>query len=73
MDPDGASAAREHAGRLCETMAPWAGERQYYNFAENPGDCATYYEADAYSRLCQIRSRVDPEGIFQANHQMAAA
>ncbi len=68
MDPDGAKAASEHAAKVCETMAPWAGERQYFNFAERPGSGADYYEADAYERLLEVRSKVDPDGMFHANH-----
>ncbi|MGZ8667530.1 MAG: FAD-binding oxidoreductase [Solirubrobacterales bacterium] len=70
MDPDGAKAAAEHATKVCETMAPWVGERQYFNFAERPGSGADYYEADAYERLLEVRTKVDPEGMFQANHEL---
>ncbi len=73
MDPDGAKAGAEHAARVCAAMEPWAGERRYYNFAENPGDAADLYGADEYSRLCRIRAEVDPGGIFQANHAVVAA
>ena len=73
MDPDSAKAASEHAVRVREAMEPWAGERRYYNFAEKPGDCADYYESDAHARLLQVRAKVDPDGMFQANHDLAVA
>ena len=38
MDPDSARAMAEHGEKVRETMAPWAGRRQYYNFAERPGE-----------------------------------
>ncbi len=68
MDPDGARAAEEYAAKVCYAMAPWAGERRYFNFAERPGDGGDYYEADAYTRLLEVRARVDPDGMFHANH-----
>jgi hypothetical protein len=73
MDPESGRVAAEHATKVCETMEPWAGEREYFNFAENPGDSSTYYDADSHARLRQIRAQVDPGGIFQANHAMEAA
>ncbi len=68
MDPDSARAAAEHSEKVRETMAPWAGRRQYYNFAERPGAGADYYEADVHARLLEVRGQVDPDGMFQANH-----
>ena len=69
MDPAGAEAASEHATKVCETMAPWAGERQYFNFLERPGSrVADCYEADTYERLLELRAKFDPDGMFQANH-----
>jgi FAD/FMN-containing dehydrogenase len=68
MDPESAGAIAEHGARVRETMQPWAGTRQYYNFAERPGAGAGYYEADAYQRLLDVRAKVDPDGVFQAAH-----
>ena len=45
MDPDGARAVAEHAAKVCETMAPWAGERRYFNFADRPADGARLLRA----------------------------
>ncbi len=68
MDPDGAKAIAEYTEKVRETMEPWAGRRQYYNFAERPGSGGDYYEADAHERLLGVRSKVDPDGMFHANH-----
>jgi FAD/FMN-containing dehydrogenase len=68
MDPDSATAIAEHGAKVRETMAPWAGSRRYYNFAEKPAAGADFFEADAYQRLLDVRAKVDPDGMFQATH-----
>jgi hypothetical protein len=49
-------------------MAQYQTGRQYLNFAEHPVDPATAYSASTWQRLRQIRSSVDPHGLFIANH-----
>ncbi len=68
MDPDSARAMEEHGEKVREAMAPWAGRRQYYNFAERPGEGGDYYEEDSYQRLLAVQAEIDPEGMFQAAH-----
>jgi FAD/FMN-containing dehydrogenase len=70
MAVDGESAARGHADavRLHETLAPFANGRQYLNFAENPVDVRSAYPDRAWRQLAGIRSAVDPDGVFAANH-----
>jgi FAD/FMN-containing dehydrogenase len=62
--------ARGHADalRLTRAMAPYANGRQYLNFAENPVDARTAYEPEAWRQLSGVRSAVDPNGLFVANH-----
>jgi len=49
-------------------LEPWANGRSYLNFAEEPTDARTGYAADAWPKLAAIRSAVDPDGVFLANH-----
>ena len=42
-------------------------------FAENGGTTASFYEPEAYRRLRAVRTRVDPDGLFQANHEVPAS
>lgn len=66
--PEMASAGSADARSLMSALSPYAGGRSYLNFAENPADVASGYEADAWRRLTQVRSAVDPNGRFLANH-----
>jgi FAD/FMN-containing dehydrogenase len=61
------------ATRVVDAMAPFRTGRQYLNFAENPVDPATAYSAPTWQRLREIRSTVDPHGLFVANHPIPAA
>ena len=51
-----------------EVMGPWANGSQYLNFAETSVDARAAYRADSWDKLRAIRSVVDPDGVFQANH-----
>jgi FAD/FMN-containing dehydrogenase len=51
-------------------MEPWSNGRSYLNFAERRIDTSSGYRADAYQRLRAIRARVDPDGLFHANHEI---
>ncbi|MGI5239011.1 FAD-binding oxidoreductase [Dactylosporangium sp. CA-139066] len=66
--PELAAAAEADTARAAAAMAPFANGRQYLNFAENPVDTSTAYEAATWQRLRQIRAAVDPGGLFVANH-----
>jgi FAD/FMN-containing dehydrogenase len=68
MDAESGAAGRAAAGRLREALAPFANGRQYLNFAENPVDVASAYPDRAWRQLSGIRSAVDPDGRFVANH-----
>ncbi len=68
MDAESGAAGRTAAGRLREALAPFANGRQYLNFAENPVDVASAYPDRAWRQLSGIRSAVDPDGRFVANH-----
>ena len=49
-------------------MSPWSNDSVYLNFTENPADCRAAYSEESYARLSAIRSEVDPDGLFLANH-----
>jgi FAD/FMN-containing dehydrogenase len=68
MDADSAAAGHADAVRLTEALAPYANGRQYLNFAENPVDVRSAYPDRAWRQLAGIRSAVDPDGVFAANH-----
>jgi FAD/FMN-containing dehydrogenase len=66
--PEMGEAAHADAQRLTTALEPWANGRQYLNFAENAVDPRAAYQESAWTQLAGIRSAVDPEGVFAANH-----
>jgi FAD/FMN-containing dehydrogenase len=63
----GAKVERD-AGALMEALAPYGHGRAYSNFAEKPTDAASFYPDEVYTRLREVRARVDPDGLMRANH-----
>ncbi len=72
-DPDVAASITRHFGVYAEALGPYASGRQYLNFTEHETDVRSGYPAGAYERLRTLRAQVDPEGIFQANHEIPVA
>jgi FAD/FMN-containing dehydrogenase len=66
--PELGAAAHADATALTRALEPWSNGRQYLNFAENVVDPRAAYQESAWTQLAGIRSAVDPEGIFAANH-----
>lgn len=59
------AAAADHA---VDAMERWWNGRSYLNFAEKPTDARTAFADDAWLKLAAVRSAVDPDGVFVANH-----
>lgn len=68
MSPEMGAQVHADAVRFTEALAPFDNGRQYANFAENPVDARDIYADAAWTQLSGIRSAVDPNGVFQANH-----
>lgn len=66
--PELGAQAHADAVRFTEALAPFANGREYLNFAENPVDARAAYGAEVWTQLTGIRSAVDPDGVFAANH-----
>ena len=67
-----AEAIGGHIERVKETVAPWGGGR-YLNFADAPSDSAESFDARAYSRLREVKSRYDAGDLFCSNHPVPPA
>ncbi|TDD72001.1 FAD-binding oxidoreductase [Jiangella aurantiaca] len=61
------------ARNLATAMSPYATRTKYLNFTETPTDTRTGYDEAAWPRLRAVRSAVDPEGLFVANHPIPPA
>ena len=73
MTPELGRAIERHLDLLAETMAPWAAEGGYFNFAERACDVEAILPADICTRLAEVKQRWDPDGMIRANHAVAAA
>jgi FAD/FMN-containing dehydrogenase len=70
ITPEMGARAHADAVRLNQALAPFANDRQYSNFAENPVDARAIFAPEAWTQLTGIRSAVDPHGVFLANHRI---
>jgi hypothetical protein len=70
MDEQMAVAVERDSRELIDAMRPYGHGRSYSNFAERPVDAASFYGEDTYRRLREVRSRVDPDGLMRANHEI---
>ena len=73
MDEQLAAASKQSLGRLAEAMEPYDSGRPYFNFQERRTDAGRLYESDDYRRLQAVKAEYDPDGVFKANHELAAA
>jgi FAD/FMN-containing dehydrogenase len=60
-------------GRIADALAPYDNGRQYLNFTEQTTDPARFYTPYAYRRLRAVKSSVDPDNVFRANHPIPPA
>jgi hypothetical protein len=58
--------------RLQAALAPWAAG-SLLNFAERQVDPASMFTNEAYRRLCEVKSKYDPDNLIQANHEIPPA
>ena len=54
--------------RPLRALGPYDAGRQYFNFTTDRTDPARFYPPDVYARLRAVKARVDPGGLFLANH-----
>jgi FAD binding domain/Berberine and berberine like len=70
-DPDAAAAVDAHIDVVKQALCEWDAGRRYLNFAERPIDTRRAYSATAYRRLQAVKTLVDPDDMFRANHPIA--
>jgi FAD/FMN-containing dehydrogenase len=66
--PEMGMQAQADAMRLIGALTPWASGSAYLNFVENEADPSIAFTEQAWRQLRGIRSVVDPDGVFVANH-----
>ena len=73
FDEETYRANREQLALVREALTPYDTGRQYLNFTEDHTDPATFYREDAYRRLRGVKTEVDPENVFRANHPITGS
>jgi hypothetical protein len=74
LDDETYAASRRQLAILRNALEPYDTGRQYLNFTEEANtDPAGFYRADAYRRLRTVKSAVDADNVFRANHPIPAA
>jgi hypothetical protein len=71
MDEQMGAAVERDSRELMDAMQGYGHGRNYSNFAERQVDARSFYSEDTYRRLLEVRSRVDPDGLMRANHEIA--
>jgi hypothetical protein len=66
------AAALHAAGGQIETALAAHDRGRYLNFTERPADSRTAYSAAAHARLEEAKAKWDADGLFAANHPIAA-
>jgi FAD/FMN-containing dehydrogenase len=62
------TAIGQQLARIRTAMAPWTAPGALLNFAEGLADPRDAFNAPTFRRLCAVRKRVDPSGVFAAGH-----
>ncbi|MGZ6641535.1 MAG: FAD-binding oxidoreductase [Solirubrobacteraceae bacterium] len=68
LTPEMTAAVETHVDVVKDALAPWDAGKRYLNFAERPIDARSAYASGAYARLRAVKTLVDPEDLFRANH-----
>jgi hypothetical protein len=74
LTPDDAAATRTRYDlhRVTGSLRPYR-TGSYLNFEEDPADPASFYGAETYRRLREVKAAVDPDELFRANHPIPPA
>lgn len=72
VTPELAAAIPAHLEHVHRTFGALANGATYLNFAEEPVDTRTAFDADTHARLRRLRRGVDPVNRMRANHPIPA-
>ncbi len=71
MGPVSSAAIAARIDAVKDATRPWDAATAYLNFAERRTDPRRFYPEGVYERLVEIRSEVDPDRLFSANHPIS--
>jgi FAD/FMN-containing dehydrogenase len=68
VDPSMAAFMKDFAQRVKAALEPWSRPGHYLNFAEEQVDPSLTHDADTWTRLKAVKTRLDPHNLIHANH-----
>ena len=71
-DEPSASAIRATLEAVDDALRPYH-VGYYPNFVEHPADASTFFDAETWMRLREIKALYDPEDLFKGNHHIPPA
>jgi hypothetical protein len=66
--PEAKAAVERHVELVQAALAPWDAGLTFLNFMERPTEPQRFFPPDVHRRLGEIKARVDPDDLLQANH-----
>jgi hypothetical protein len=72
MSPEMERAVSHGVDQVHAGIAAWESGR-FLNFTERPGHTGRMFTDDVYRRLCEVKSKYDPDNVIQANHEIPPA
>ncbi len=66
--PEMAAEAATHVESVKSALAPWTARHMNLNFTDTRRDPSTFWTPQAYARLRQIKTKIDPDDIIRSNH-----
>jgi hypothetical protein len=69
--PEAAAAVEGHLHVIKDSICEWDAGRRYLNFTESVIDTRRAFSTAAYRRLQAVKTLVDPDDVFRANHRIA--
>jgi hypothetical protein len=71
-DGDTLQAVHDRIDRLVAAAQPHRAGR-YPNFVEEPADASTFFDAETWQRLREVKALYDPQDLFKGNHYVPPA
>jgi hypothetical protein len=72
MDEESAPVVESSLAALYTALEPHR-VGDYPNFVEEPADASTFFDADAWARLREVKARYDAGDVFKGNHHIPPA
>jgi FAD/FMN-containing dehydrogenase len=73
MGPEVVERIERDIAQLQRALARWDAGRTYLNFAEHARSGRALFGDDGYARLRRLKTEIDPDNVFHANHQIEPA